>query len=60
MELHKRNGGDMTQPPSKRTGATLSLAVSNELAGAIIGPKGSTLNSIRFNLTSDILGSWFL
>ena len=28
-------------------GTTITLAVSNELAGAVIGPKGSTLSAIR-------------
>ena len=30
-----------------RHGVTLTLAVTNELAGAVIGPKGSTLSAIR-------------
>jgi len=33
--------------PAKRASATVSLVVSNEHAGAVIGPKGSTLNAIR-------------
>lgn len=36
-----------TQPPAKKGTTTISLVVPNELAGAIIGPRGTTLTSIR-------------
>jgi len=38
-------GGDGSA--SKRQYATVSMVVTHELAGAVIGPKGATLGAIR-------------
>ena len=48
--LHKRSlfGGE--QSIAKRSSATITLVVSNEHAGAIIGFKGATLSAIRYLL----------
>jgi predicted RNA-binding protein YlqC (UPF0109 family) len=47
--FNKRNydGGSEPIQPAKRSSATLSLLVSNEHAGAVIGPKGTTVNAVR-------------
>lgn len=54
MDLGKRGlenaaerGDDRLDPPSKRGTTSISLVVANDLAGVIIGPKGSVLENIR-------------
>lgn len=50
MESYKRahESVEGATQQNKRAFATLCLLVSNEHAGAVIGPKGSTLSAIRY------------